>query len=312
MSDKMNELIGTTWDYQGVVGTNDYNPQHAGRWKVTGVSDDGRRVIIKQNCCEVAGKPGSRFYVEYASKKCMEIPITELQDNFKLYKEQNIIVEPKDLTKKQLDSYFVKNECKYAKKDAKSCVMTNKDIVKTLDDKKTKAWTDDDIEAYLAQKGIKYSTGKGECVEKCEAKCNKDEISAEKVVTLFKKMMDFTFGESAGNRFLELMRQGSKLAGLAIDAPKNTDDCTSEFVRDFRRAKRDYEMARSAFVRSVGDKECCSKIRPCPSGYENDGPCRHQLDSTPEPRCSNFECENYEKKPRHKIPLKHRKPFNLY
>lgn len=286
MSDKTNELIGTTWDYQGVVGSSAYNPQHAGRWKVTGISDDGRRVVIKQNCCEVAGKPGSRFYVEYSSKKCMEIPIKELQDNFKLYKEQNIIVEPKPSDEKSAEPRVANN----GKKNARVCVMTNKDIVKTIDDNKTKAWTDDDIEAYLAKKGIKYSSGKNECSLKWDDKCkaynglSSDEIVNglfdETAASRFAKAVDIAFGKELRNMFLEFIRK--------------------------------HERARPTFSRSVCDKKCRERIRKCPSGYENDGPCRHELDASPEPRCSNFECEGIEKKPLPKIPLRHRKPFNLY
>ena len=291
-----NTLIGTTWDYQGVVGEDNYVPVYAGRWKVSDVHGD--RAILRQDTCECAGngKEGSPFYIAYSAKKCIEIPISRLQRDFKRYYAQNIVAEPTD-REPVCEAKPRKPVVQRA-----SPVMTNRDIQKSIEDRKN-AWSgsDEECNAYIANNGF----GKE---YKCNGVCKKpSNATGKKSISMISEILDAAFGENTTNKFLDLLKAGSKFGAIATSlTPPFSEWERSPFADALKEANREFDAARDEFIREIRrypnpddeEKPICG--RSCPKGYENDGPCRKQMDWTPEPRCSNFACEPT-------IPLKHRR-----
>lgn len=272
------ELIGTTWDYQGISGTNNFVPIYAGRWKVSDIHGD--RAVLKQDECECAGKEGSSFYVSYSSKKCIEIPISRLQREFRRYFAQNIVAEPVKVRCPSKQKEFV------AVSQRVSPIMTNRDIQKSIEDR-NKNWSDKECNDYIANKN------------KCNGVCGSPSKSnGKKTISMISEIFDAAFGKDITDKLLDFLKAGSKFAAIATSVSGPFEEWEkSPFSDALKDANKEFDESRDRFARAIRRHYALCKradslpSRECPKGYDNDGPCRKQMDFTKEPRCSNFDCE---------------------
>lgn len=167
-----NELTNTKWGYIVPANDKNYNPFYDGNWKVV----DAKNNLIQLSQCD--SKRGDGYYT--SSRKSIIIPMSQFQRDFLKVRQQDIIAEEKKaVCEEQIDK--CKHPCPMqgtsdkacpvakAAKRGKAIVMTNDAITKSVNDRKG-AWTDKEIDSYLAKEGLRR--------EKCDKNCRSDYTEA--------------------------------------------------------------------------------------------------------------------------------------
>jgi hypothetical protein len=272
-----NELTKSDWGYIVPTNSKTYNNFYKGNWKVVKTFDN--MVQLSQS----DSTHGDGYYTH--SKKNIIIPMTQFQNNFKKVRAQNIIVEDKPVEEEQV---VERNKPQAAPRP--SPVMTNKDIQKSIDERK-KSWSDEDIENYLKSRGIvsKKDSGRGES----------EENGARKAIDALESVFNDAFGPGVTSKLLNLFHAGVNWKGIKDDCPVGPNrDYPESYERKLYPAVEAFQRARDEFGKIMHRFDPFEDWYPGNGGvrtpdkaFEPKRPCRYTQEYTEEPRCEEKDCK---------------------
>ena len=278
-----NELINSKWGYVIPENNKNYNDFYRGTWKVE--KTHGNTVQLSQ----AESDHGKGYYTH--SKKSIIIPMTQFQNDFKKVRVQNIVAEEKPVEEEPVcvgdKPHPVQRPCP---------VMTNKDIQKSIDDRKKNAWSDDDIESYLRSRGI---VSKNTPPEKKPAMNDSVKEGARKTIDALESVFNDAFGPGVTSRLLDLFHAGVNWKGIKDDCPVGPNrDYPESYERRLYPAVEAFQRARDEFGKIMHRFDPFDAWYPGNGGvktpdkaFEPKRPCRYTQEYTEEPRCEEKDCK---------------------
>lgn len=245
-----NELINTKWGYIVPESAPNYNPFYDGKWAVVNTDSNSDHVHLSQ--CETKREGGDGFKPQayFSTKKNIIIPYSQFQNDFKRIREQNIIAEDKNCA----TPHVAGNAAKRPPRQRTMRVMTNKDIIKELKDRKS-AWTDNEIDEYLKSKGIGPICNKDYEIHKRKPGNESGRLTAKDAVNGIMTAVEEIFGRDVMKELFEAVGDFCRWRG----EPDSPSAC-SAMCRSMReRRKRVIDK----MLDSVGVKECKPRMDKC-------------------------------------------------
>lgn len=285
-----NELTKTDWGYVVPANTKNYNDFYKGNWKVAKAYNN--MVQLTQSESE----HGDGYYTH--SKKNIIIPMKQFQNDFKKVRSQNIVMEEKMAP---VEAPKVKPVATKPQK-CPAPVMTNKDIQKSVDERKN-AWTDDDINSYLKKNGLlRKNCNTSDTTKKIATveMSPKEEDGARKTINALEAVFNDAFGPGVTDKLFKLFHAGVNWNGIKEQCPVGPhQDYPEEYERKLFPAVDAFQKARDEFGKIMHFFDPFEFWYPGNGGkktpdkkFEPERPCRYTQEYTKEPRCESKDCKH--------------------